>query len=280
MSTSPQHAAVAAFRALHGAGCFVLPNPWDIGSARYLATLGFSALATSSAGMAFARGRPDAVGAVSRDATLAHIREIVEATALPVNADFQAGFADAPEDVARNVALCVAAGAAGLSIEDATGDPAGPLYPVELAARRIRAARAAIDTSGVPVVLTARCEAFLVGDPAAAQVARARLVAYAEAGADCLFAPGVRDPDEIAAIVRAVAPLPVNVLMSTPDLTLAQLAALGVRRVSVGSALARVAWAAFIRAARSIAETGSFAALADATPFAELERVFADPTTS
>lgn len=274
-----QRAAVAAFRELHASGCFVLPNPWDVGTARYLHHLGFAALATTSSGVAFARGLPDTVTALDRDAVLAHTREVVGATPLPVNADFQSGYADDAEGVARNVGLCVAAGVAGLSIEDATGDAATPLYDERAAVERVRAARGAIDASGVPVLLTARCEAYLVGHPEAARVARARLVAFADAGADCLYAPGVRDPDEIAALVRAVAPLPVNVLMSSPSptLTVARLAELGVRRVSVGSALARVAWGAFIRAARSIATTGSFDAFADATPFAELDELFAAP---
>jgi 2-methylisocitrate lyase-like PEP mutase family enzyme len=193
-----------------------------------------------------------------------------------VNADFQSGYAHEPEGVAKNVALCIATGVAGLSIEDATGKTAAPLYDAGLAVERVRAARRAIDASGVPVVLTARCEAWLVGDSEAARVARERLVAFAEAGADCLFAPGVRDPDEIAALVRAVAPKPLNVLVSAPDpaLTVARLAELGVRRISVGSALARVAWGAFIRAAAGLANTGSFEALAGAASFAELNELF------
>src|SRR6185295_6093690 len=194
--------AIAAFRALHESGCFVLPNPWDAGSALYLEHLGFKALATTSAGMAFARGLPDSVDAVSRDAMLGHVREIVEATPLPVNADFQTGYADEPEGVAANVTLCVATGAAGLSIEDATGNEAAPLYERALAVERIRAARAAIDAGGSGVVLTARCEAWLVRHPDAHRVALDRLAAFAEAGADCLYAPGVREPEQIAAIVR------------------------------------------------------------------------------
>jgi 2-methylisocitrate lyase-like PEP mutase family enzyme len=272
-----QSSAVAVFRGLHASGCFVLPNPWDAGSARFLEHLGFAALASTSAGMAFARGLPDSVTAVPRDRMLEHLRELVGATRLPVSADFQAGYADEPEAVAANVKLCVATGVAGLSIEDATGDASAPLYEEKLAVERIRAARAAIDESGAPVVLTARCEAWLVGHPDAARVARARLVAFAEAGADCLFAPGVREADEIAAIVRAVAPLPVNVLMSapSPELSLERLAELGVRRVSIGSGLARVAWGAFMRAARVLAESGSFAGLAGAASFAELDGLFA-----
>jgi 2-methylisocitrate lyase-like PEP mutase family enzyme len=268
--------AVAAFRALHASGCFVLPNPWDVGSALYLESVGFKALATTSAGFAFSRGLPDSVSAIPRDTMLAHVREIVGATPLPVNADFQTGYADDPEGVARNVSSCVATGVAGLSIEDSTGDPARPLYESRLAIERVRAARAAIEASGVPVVLTGRCEAWLVGHPDAKRVALERLVSYAEAGADCLYAPGVRDPGDIAEIVRAVSPKPVNVLMSTPssELSVSRLADLGVRRISLGSALARVAWGAFIRAARSISATGSFDALGDAAPFADLNDIF------
>ena len=270
-----QLTAVAAFRALHESGCFVMPNPWDAGSAVYLQHLGFAALATTSAGFAFTKALPDSVSAVPRDLMLAHISEVVAATPLPVNADFQTGYADEPEGVAANVALCVATGVAGLSIEDATGTNATPLYDLDLAIERIKAARAAIDASGIPIVLTARCEAYLVGQPDPARVARDRLVAFAEAGADCLFAPGVREPDEIAAMVNAVAPKPVNVLVSAPnpDLSVARLAELGVRRISVGSALARVAWGAFIRAARDLKNTGSFDGLAGAAQFSELNDV-------
>lgn len=275
-ANSAQSSAVATFHALHGSGCFVLPNPWDAGTAVYLRHLGFEALATTSAGFAFSRGLPDEVRAIPRDLMLAHIREVVGATPLPVNADFQSGYADEPEGVAANVALCVATGVAGLSIEDSTGNRAAPLYEPGLAVDRIRAARRAIDASGVPVVLTARCEAWLVGEPDPVRVALERLVAYAEAGADCLFAPGVKERGEIAAIVRAVSPRPVNVLMSGPShaLSVPRLAELGVRRISVGSALARVAWGAFMRAARSIATTGSFDALADAVSFDELNGMF------
>ena len=270
--------AIVVFRALHESGCFVLPNPWDVGSAIYLRHLGYQALATTSAGFAFTRGLPDSVSAVPRDMMLAHIREVVEATPLPVNADFQTGYADEPEGVARNVALCIATGVAGLSIEDATGNSASPLYEPDLAVERIRSARAAIDASGVPVLLTARCEAWLVGDPDPLRVSLERLVAFAEAGADCLYAPGVREADEIAAIVKAVSPKPVNVLVSAPnpDLSVARLADLGVRRISVGSALARVAWGSFISAAGSIVETGSFDGLANAASFAELNDLFHD----
>jgi 2-methylisocitrate lyase-like PEP mutase family enzyme len=274
-SSPSQASAVAAFSALHASGCFVLPNPWDVGSAVYLHHLGFKALATTSAGFAFSRGLPDAVGAVPRDAMLAHCREIAGATPLPVNADFQGGFADDPEGVAANVALCVATGVAGLSVEDATGDPAAPLYERSLAIERVKAARAAIDASGVPVVLTARCEAWLVGDPDPSRTSLDRLVAFAEAGADCLYAPRVTDPAEIEAIVRAVAPLPVNVLMSAPsaELSLARLTDLGVRRVSVGATLARIAWGGFIRAAEKLA-AGSFDGLTGGVPFDHLDELF------
>jgi 2-methylisocitrate lyase-like PEP mutase family enzyme len=242
----------------------------------YLRHLGFEALATTSAGVAFARGMPDATPALPLDDMLAHIRAVVAATPLPVNADFQSGYADEPEGVAANVTLCIATGVAGLSIEDNTGNVASPLYEPSLAIERIRAARHAIDTSEIPVLLTGRCEAWLVGQSDPLRVALDRLVAYAEAGADCLYAPGVREPEEIAAIVKAVAPKPVNVLMHGPSatLTVSHLADLGVRRVSVGSALARVAWGAFIRAARSIASTGTFDTFADAVPFAEINDVF------
>jgi 2-methylisocitrate lyase-like PEP mutase family enzyme len=271
-----QAAAVARFRAMHQSGCFVLPNPWDAGTAVYLYHLGFEALATTSAGVAFARGRPDATPALPLDDMLAHIREVVAATPLPVNADFQSGYADEPEGVAAAVRLCLATGVAGLSIEDNTGNAASPLYEANLAIERIRAARDAIDASGIPVVLTGRCEAWLVGQPDPFRMALDRLVAYAEAGADCLYAPGVCEPDEIAAIVKAVSPKPVNVLMHGPSkiLSVSRLADLGVRRVSVGSALARVAWGAFLRAAQSIAATGTFDAFADAASFAEINDVF------
>ena len=271
-----QSSAIAAFRALHESGCFVLPNPWDAGSAKYLRHLGFKALATTSAGFAFTQGLPDSVAAVPRDMMLAHIRAIAEATPLPVNADFQTGYADEPEGVAANVKLCIATGVAGLSIEDASGDSVKPLYELDLAIRRIRAARAAIDASGIPIVLTARCEAWLVADPDPLRTSLERLAAFAEAGADCLYAPGVSRAEEISAIVDAVAPKPVNVLVSTPNPALAvdRLADLGVRRISVGSALARVAWGAFMGAARSIGETGTFEGFAGAASFGELSGLF------
>src|SRR5438552_18385210 len=229
-----QSPAVTKFRALHESGCFVLPNPWDVATVIYLGHLGFKALATTSAGFAFSRGKPD--GGVSLDEMLRHIGEIAAATTLPVNADFLNGFADEPEAVARNTQLCIAQGVAGLSIEDNSGNSAAPLYEKNLAIDRIRAARNAIDASGVPIVLTGRCEAWLVGEPDPFRVALDRLVAYAEAGADCLYAPGVQKPDEIVEIVKAVAPKAVNVLVSgfNRKLTLSQLADPGVRRISVG----------------------------------------------
>ncbi|MEY2526855.1 MAG: hypothetical protein QOE73_1626 [Verrucomicrobiota bacterium] len=274
MNNAAQLSAVSKFRALHESGCFVLPNPWDIGTAVYLHHLGFSALATTSAGFAFSRGKPD--GGVLLDEMLSHVGEIVKATPLPVNADFLNGFADEPENVATNVKRCVATGVAGLSIEDNTGRSDTPLYEKDLAIDRIRAARNALDSSGIPIVLTARCETWLVGEPDSPHVALDRLVAYAEAGADCLYAPGVKKPDEIEKIVKAVAPKPVNVLVAgfNRELSLSQLADLGIRRISVGSALSGVAWGAFMRAARSIATTGTFDSLADATPFAEINGLF------
>lgn len=275
--TTKQLAAVERFRELHTSGCFLLPNPFDVGTAVYLHHVGFKALATSSAGFAFTRGLPDEVSAVSREQMLQHIREVVEATSLPVNADFQNGYADEPEGVAESVRMCVATGVAGLSIEDNTGDREKPLYDDALAIERIKAARSAIDGTGVPVVLTARCEAFLVGHPTPFEFALKRLVDFADAGADCLYAPSLTQPDEISALVKAVAPKPVNVIVSrpNPDLTLARLTDLGVRRISVGSALSRVAWGAFITAARSIFETGEFDTLGGTTAsFAELNDVF------
>ena len=271
---STQKSLASTFRALHKSGCFVLPNPWDIGTAMYLERLGFKALATTSAGFAFSRGKPD--GGVPRDEMLAHIREIVEATSLPVNADFHAGYADEPEDVAANVQLCVETGVAGLSIEDSTGRSDRPLYDKKLAIQRIRAARTAIETSKSGVILTARCEAWLVGDSDPLRTAIDRLTAYAEAGADCLYAPGVSDSNQIAQIVNAVAPKPINVLVSgfNHQLTLSGLADLGVRRISVGSGLALAAWGAFLRAAQDIIANGSFILLADNAPSAELNGLF------
>jgi len=252
----------------------VLPNPWDIGTTKYLDRLGFKALATTSAGFAFSRGKPD--GAVPRDEMLAHIREIVDATVLPVNADFMAGYADDPEQVAANVRLCIATGVAGLSIEDNTGRTDSPLYEKRLAIERIRAARQAIDDAKIGVVLTGRCEAWLVRDPNALHTVPERLAAYAEAGADCLYAPGVSNPPEIAQIVKTVAPKPVNVLVSgfNRQLSVSQLADLGVRRISVGSGLALAAWGAFLRAAQDIKTNGTFNLLADNAPSADLNELF------
>lgn len=258
------------FCELHRSGCFALPNPWDIGSAKYLQHLGFKAVATTSAGFAFSRGLPD--GAVECDLMLAHIREIAEATDLPVNADFENGYAHDPEELAKNVRLCVETGVAGLSIEDNSRRGDEPLYELELAADRIRAAKAAIGDSGV--VLTGRAECFLVGRDEIDEVIR-RLTAYAEAGADCLYAPGIRERDQIAAVVNAVAPKPVNLLISAPGgLTMRDAAELGVRRVSVGGALARTAWGGFIRAAKQLAENGVFDGFAGAAPHAELQKFF------
>ena len=262
------------FCALHKSGCFVLPNPWDVGTAIYLEHLGFEALATTSAGFAFSRGKPD--GGVSREEMLAHISEIVEATSLPLNADYHAGYADYPEDVATNVQLCVETGVAGLSIEDSTGRSDSPLYEKKLATDRIQAARSAIDASDSGVILTGRCEAWLVGHPDPLHTALDRLTAYAEAGADCLYAPGVTDPGEIEQIVKAVAPKPINVLVSgfNHQLTLSGLADLGVRRISVGSAFALAAWGSFLRAAQEIKKNGTFNLLAHSASFAELNGLF------
>jgi 2-methylisocitrate lyase-like PEP mutase family enzyme len=260
------------FRKLHEAGCFVIPNPWDIGSAHYLQRLGFKALATTSAGFAFTRALPD--GGVPRDMMLAHIREIVEATELPVNADFEAGYARDPEGVAESVRLGVETGVAGLSIEDATGEREQPLYDLDIAVARMRAARAAIDKAGGDVMLVGRCECFLVGRPDIAETV-ARLKAYSGAGADCLYAPGIRTREEVAAVVEAAAPKPVNVIRSSAaGLSVAELATLGVRRISVGSAFARAAWGAFMKAAQEILADGRFDALAGAAPHAELNELF------
>jgi 2-methylisocitrate lyase-like PEP mutase family enzyme len=265
----------AAFRSLHETGCFVLPNPWDVGTARYLEHLGFRALATTSSGFAFSHGRPDGEGAAGRELTLAHVAEIVAASPLPVNADFQSGFGPDAEHVAESVTLCVRTGVAGLSIEDRTGDSATPLHDLERAVERVAAARAAIDASASGVLLTARAECYLVGHPSPLGESIRRLRAYAEAGADVLYAPGPTDPAHIREIVASVAPRPVNVLMSAhTGLTLADLAALGVRRVSVGSSLARAAWTAFIRAAKAMAEDGRFVGLDGLVPASELNDFF------
>jgi 2-methylisocitrate lyase-like PEP mutase family enzyme len=271
MPTSDYAPRRAAFRKLHESGCFVIPNPWDIGTAYYLRHLGFQALATTSAGFSFSIGLPDADWAVPLDLVLKHIAEIVSATDLPVNADFESGYSHEPKGVAANVRLCAETGVAGLSIEDSTGDRAKPLYDLPLAIERIRAARA----SASDVVLTGRAECFLVGHPDPLRESIRRLQAYAEAGADVLYAPGVRQRADIQAIVRAVHPKPVNVL-ATAGLTVGVLAELGVRRVSVGSSLARAAWTGFIRAAKLMAEDGSFAGLDGAVPYAELNGFFRD----
>jgi 2-methylisocitrate lyase-like PEP mutase family enzyme len=275
-SNNHQSKSIDVFRELHESGCFILPNPFDVGSAIYLHHLGFKALATTSAGFAFAKGLPDEVSAMSRELVLCHVRDIVAATPLPVNADFQNGYADEPADVADSVRLCVETGVAGLSIEDNSGNSDKPLYDEVLAIERIKAAREAIDNSGQRVVLTARCEAFLVGTENPFDVALKRLIAFAEAGADCLYAPGVTDLEQISRIVKEVGPRPINVLVSRPDpkLTLASLRDLDVRRISVGSAFARVAWGAFIRAAQSIASTGEFSSLDNQASFVELNELF------
>ena len=263
-----------AFRQLHERGCFVIPNPWDVGSARYLQHLGFKALASTSAGFAFTRGRADSQ--VTRDGVLAHLRELVEATDLPVNADFESGFAADPAGVAESVRLCVATGVAGLSIEDATRDKAKPLYDLQQAVERMTAARQAIDQAGGDVLLVGRAECFLAGLPDLDETIR-RLRAYAQAGADCLYAPGLKTRAQIEAVVQAVAPKPVNVLMSAPaGFAVADLAAMGVRRISLGSGLARLGWGTVMRAARELAERGSFEAFAGAVSGAELNALFAN----
>lgn len=253
----------AEFRRLHRSDCFVMPNPWDAGSARVLAGMGFPALATTSAGFAWSTGQPDNSGdaAVGLEATLQHLALVAGAVELPVNADFQGAFARTPDEVADHVGLAVATGIAGLSLEDFSGDPADPLLPLDVAVERVRAARAAIDEGGSGVVLTARCESFVWGRPDLDETIR-RLVAYAEAGADCLYAPFLTSLDDVAAIVRAVAPAPVNLLVHRPFTTVADAAAAGVRRISVGGQLAKTAWRAVLDAAGEIAEHGTFDAFA------------------
>jgi 2-methylisocitrate lyase-like PEP mutase family enzyme len=246
---------VATFHRLHSSGCFVMPNPWDAGSARVLVSMGFKALATTSAGFAWTTGRPDSH--VTLDAVLEHLRAVVDAVAVPVNADFEGGYAVEPDQVAENVRLAAATGIAGLSIEDSTGDKAQPLHDVDLAVERIRAARRAIDESGTGVVLTGRSEGFVVGRPDIDETIK-RLRAYAEAGADCLYAPRIGTAEQVAAIVGAVAPKPVNLLINAPFITVSQAAALGVRRISVGGTLARTAWGGFLQAAQEIADAGTF----------------------
>lgn len=261
-----------AFRKLHESGCFVLPNPWDVGSALYLQHLGFKALASTSSGFAWSQGAAD--NAVPLDQMLVHLRELAQATDLPVNADFEGGYAVRPAELAHNVGRCIETGIAGLSIEDSTGNQAEPLLPIELATARITAARGAIDRAGGEVLLVGRAENFIVGRPELDDTIR-RLRAYAAAGADCLYAPGLRTREQITAVVQAVAPKPVNVLIgSASELMVADLAALGVRRISVGGALARMAWAGFIRASRELLQSGSFTAFADGASGAELNKLF------
>jgi 2-methylisocitrate lyase-like PEP mutase family enzyme len=263
-----------AFRQLHQSGCFVIPNPWDPGSAGYLQRLGFKALATTSSGAAWRHAKAD--GQLSLDETLVHLREIVAATELPVNADFEHGFAPDAAGVARNVRLAVDTGVAGLSIEDSTGDASEPLRDIASAVERMRAARAAIDETGGETLLIGRAENFIVGRPDLHDAIR-RLQAYAEAGADCLYAPGIETREQIAAVVAAVAPKPVNLLVgSASDLTLRDIEALGVRRVSVGGALARTAWGGFMRAAQTIAAEGKFDGFAGAAAGAELNAIFSE----
>jgi len=260
------------FREMHAAGCFVIPNPWDPGSARYLQSLGFKALATTSSGFAWSRARPD--NGITREAALAHLADMVVATDLPVNADFEGGFAADAAGVAESVRLAVETGVAGLSIEDSTGDALRPLHDLPVAVERMRAARRAIDKAGGDTLLVGRAECFLVGRPDLAETI-ARLKEYSAAGADCLYAPGIRTREDIAAVVAAVAPKPVNLLIGwASELTLADVAALGVRRVSVGGALARSAWGGFTRAAKRIAGEGRFDGFADAASGADLNRLF------
>ncbi len=252
---TPQKERVEIFRRLHEAGCFVMPNPWDIGSAVALEGIGFKALATTSAGHAWTLARPD--NGVRRDEALEHLRQIAGSVDVPVNADFENGFANEPHAVAVNVRLAAATGVAGLSIEDSTGDPGEPLYPFDLAVERIQAARRAIDESGTGILLTGRSEGFVVGRPDLDETIR-RLQAYAEAGADCLYAPRIETAEQVSAIVAAVAPNPVNLLANAPFITVAEAADLGIRRISVGGTLARAAWAGFLAAAGEIAAEGTF----------------------
>ncbi|MFZ0341554.1 MAG: isocitrate lyase/phosphoenolpyruvate mutase family protein [Gaiellaceae bacterium] len=251
---------VEAFRKLHAEGCFVIPNPWDVGSAVALEQLGFEALATTSAGFAWSLARPDQ--GVDRTEVLEHLRRVASSVGVPVNADFEGGFADDPEGVAESVELAAATGIAGLSIEDSTRGAEEPLYPFELAVERVEAARAAIDGSGTGVLLTGRSEGFIAGRPDLDETIR-RLQAYAGAGADCLYAPGISTAEQVSAIVAAVAPKPLNLLVHKPFITVAEAAALGVRRISVGGALARTAWAGFVAAAQEIADDGTFTRLAE-----------------
>jgi 2-methylisocitrate lyase-like PEP mutase family enzyme len=257
----------AAFRKLHEAGCFMLPNPWDVGSAVLLQHLGFSAIASTSAGMAWSLGRPDYK--VARDEVLTHLSSLAHAVDIPLNADFENGFADDPDEVAHNVVLAAETGVAGLSVEDSTGNPDAPLYDFNLAVDRVRAAAEAL--AGTGVVLTARSEGFLWGRPDMDETLR-RLNAYAEAGADCLYAPGLRSEEQIGQVAAALAPKPINIL--TPGLPVATLAGLGVRRISVGGSLARTAWGEFLRAAKEIKDEGTFTAFARGAPGGELNGIF------
>jgi 2-methylisocitrate lyase-like PEP mutase family enzyme len=279
---STSHTTLAArrkaFRALHEQGCFVIPNPWDVGSARYLQHLGFAALATTSAGFAFSQGLPDSGDGVgmTRERNLAYIGEIAAAVDVPVSADFMSGYGLEPEDVAESVTRCVATGVAGLSIEDSTDNPSSPLHDLPRAVERVRAARRAIDRSGEDVLLTARAECYHVGHPTPLPEAVRRLEAYAAAGADVLFAPGPQTPAEIEALVAAVAPKPLNLLVVRDiGLSVDEIAALGVRRISVGGALALAAWTGFITAARTLRSSGSFAGLANLVPYPEINGLFA-----
>jgi len=266
------------FRRLHETGCFVIPNPWNVGSARYLQGLGFKALATTSSGFAHAQGFAD--GEQTCDEVLTHFHEIAAATDVPVNADFEGGFADDSDRMAENVTRCIATGVAGLSIEDSTGDPDQPLYGFDLALARVKAARAAIDKSGTGVVFTARTEGFIRNRPDLGETIR-RLKAFADAGADCLYSPGIKTREQIAATVRAVAPKPINFLNSGAfGFTVKDLAELGVRRISVGGTLARVAMNAFIKAAREIADQGKFDNFSGVVSNAELNDFFRDDFAS
>ena len=263
--------AVAAFHRLHATGCFVIPNPWDVGSARVLVGLGFQALATTSSGFAWTLGRSD--NRITLDEALAHFRALASSVPVPVSADFEGGFAIEPEAVAANVALAAGTGIAGLSIEDSTGDTANPLFDFALAVERMKAARRAIDARGTGILLTGRSEGFISGRPDLRETIR-RLIAYADAGADCLYAPGIRSLPDITSVVTAVAPRPVNVLVGSDFATVPQLAAVGVRRISVGGALARVAWTGVLQAAAEIAERGTFTSLGRAVPFADVDGLF------
>jgi 2-methylisocitrate lyase-like PEP mutase family enzyme len=264
------------FRELHQSGCFVIPNPWDLGSARLLAQLRFPALATTSSGFAWSQGLRD--NHVPLERVLAHLRSIADGVDVPVNADFEGGFAIEPAGVSQNVTAATATGIAGISIEDSTGTPSSPLFDFTLSVERIRAARRAIEESGTGVLLTARSEGFIVGRPDLGETIR-RLTAYSEAGADCLYAPGIRTRADITAVVEAVAPKPVNVLVGGDFTTVAELAELGVRRISVGGALARSAWTGFLQAAREIADHGTFTRFAQIVPFAEIDQAFAKRDT-